>query len=103
MRFTLLSALALAGSVLALSPANAVAAGAAGYSARLTAPLSAPRTEIVGDVLWKCAGDRCLAADAGSRPVVMCQRIARKFGEVAEFHSAMGDLKTEELAKCNAH
>ena len=102
MRVTLLSALAFAGSVLALSPAHAVAAGSTGYSVKLVTPLSAPRSEIVGDVLWKCAGDHCLAADAGSRPVVMCQRVARKFGEVAEFRSTMGDLKAEDLAKCNA-
>ena len=102
LRTLLMSALALAGAVTALSPAHAVAAGSGSYTVRLSAPLASPRQAIVGEVLWKCSGDRCSATDAGSRPVVMCQRVARRFGEVAEFRSGPEALAAEDLAKCNA-
>ena len=100
LRAIALSALALAGSMLAQAPA--LASPAASYAVRLAQPLSGPKQAIIGEVLWKCADDRCTAADAGSRPLVMCQRVAHKFGEVAEFRSAAGDLAAAELAKCNA-
>jgi hypothetical protein len=99
----LLSALALAGSVLALAPLPAHAAQPGNYVVRLSTPLTAPKSAVIGEILWKCAGDQCLAADAGSRPVIMCQRLAHKLGEVAEFRSTTGALTAEDLAKCNAH
>lgn len=92
--------LAFAGAVIALSPVQAVAAGS-GYSATLAAALPAPKAEIVNGVLWKCAGVACAAPDQGSRPVLVCQKVARKFGEVARFAGPDGELAAEDLAKCN--
>lgn len=96
-----LSALALAGAVMALSPAQALAGNGAGYSVTLAAPLSAPKQAIINEALWKCAGDTCVAAGNGSRPVLVCQQVARKFGEVAAFTAAGSALASEDLAKCN--
>ncbi len=96
----LASALALAGATLALTPAQAVAASQ-GFSARLSAPLAAPKQMIINEALWKCAGDACTAPGGGSRPVLVCQQVAKKFGEVAAFTSPMGTMSAEELAKCN--
>lgn len=96
----LAGALALAGATLSLTPAQAVAASE-GYSARLAAPLAAPKQTIINEALWKCAGDACTAPGGGSRPVLVCQQVARKFGEVAAFTSPMGTMSAEELAKCN--
>lgn len=71
------------------------------YVASLAAPLAQPREDIIDGVLWKCAGDRCSAPAKGSRPVLVCGRVARKFGEVSRFTSPQGELSTEELARCN--
>jgi hypothetical protein len=71
-----------------------------GYEASLTAPMP-PRQEIVDGVLWKCAGERCAAPAGGSRPVLVCQRIARAFGAVARFVSPAGVLSSEDLSRCN--
>jgi hypothetical protein len=92
------ASLALTGT--ALIPANAAPRGGA-YVASLTAPLTEPREDIVDGLLWKCAGDRCSAPAKGSRPVVVCGRVAKKFGTVASFTSPQGELSTEELARCN--
>jgi hypothetical protein len=90
--------LALAGT--AVSPAQAAPRGGS-YVAALTAPLAEPREDIIDGALWKCTGDQCSAPAKGSRPVVVCGRVARKFGEVTRFSSPQGELSTEDLARCN--
>lgn len=71
------------------------------YSAALSTPVSAPKQEIVGGVLWKCAGAQCAAPADGSRPVLACQRVARTFGPIARFTTPAGELSGEELSRCN--
>lgn len=93
---------AVSATLLALSllPAPALAAPT-GWSATLRAPLPQPRQEIVNSVLWKCAGDQCLAPAQGSRPLFVCQKVVRKIGPVARFTSPAGELSADDLAKCN--
>ncbi len=91
---------ALASFAVTASPAQA-AAPRSGYAASLASPVSSPRREIVGGVLWKCEGDRCSAAGQGSRPVLVCERVARKFGAVARFTAPEGELSTEDISRCN--
>lgn len=71
------------------------------YSAALTNPLAAPRQRIVDGVLWKCTTAQCSGTAEGSRPVLVCQRIARTFGAVSRFTTPTGELSGEELARCN--
>lgn len=92
------ASLAFAGIV--SSPALAAPRGGS-YVAALTAPLAEPREGIIDGALWKCAGDRCSAPAKGSRPVVVCGRVAKKFGAVARFTSPQGELSAEELSRCN--
>jgi len=94
----LASALAL---VLIAPAGSAQATPRGGSVAALTAPLSAPRQEIISGVLWKCAGEHCAAPAEGSRPMLVCQRVARTFGEVARFATPAGELSSEELSRCN--
>ena len=95
------AALALAGSLLAMTPVSATAAAPAGYTARLTAALAAPKQAIIDEGLWKCAGDTCSASGSFGRPVVVCQQVVRKFGAVAAFTSSAGVLSADDIAKCN--
>jgi hypothetical protein len=78
------------------------AAPRAGYGAVLATPLPAPRHEIVGGLLWKCAGGQCAAPADGSRPVLVCQRVAKAFGAVTRFTGPAGELSGEDLSRCNA-
>lgn len=93
--------LALLPLALSLTPVTAHAASGGVNVATLAQPLAAPKQEIIGEVLWKCAGDRCIAANAGSRPAMVCQRVAKKFGAVARFTVAGTELSAADLAKCN--
>jgi hypothetical protein len=92
------TSLAFAGIV--SSPAQAAPRGGS-YVAALTAPLAEPREDIVDGMLWKCTGDRCSAPAKGSRPVLVCGRVAKKFGAVSRFTSPQGELSAEELVRCN--
>jgi hypothetical protein len=51
--------------------------------------------------MWKCAGDQCSAPAQDSRPLMVCQKVAKKFGPVTRFVSPSGALSDDELAKCN--
>lgn len=87
---------------IALVGTQAQAAPRAGaYAVSLTTPLTAPKQEIIGGVLWKCAGQSCSAPAEGSRPVMVCERVVKKFGQVARFTSPLGELSPEELTRCN--
>ena len=95
---SLVSAFALGLTALA---GTAQAAPRGGSIAALTRPLTAPRQEIIGGVLWKCTGEHCAATSEGSRPMLVCQRVARTFGQVARFSTPAGKLSSEELSRCN--
>ncbi|MFM5930417.1 MAG: CC_3452 family protein [Novosphingobium sp.] len=92
--------LSLASAALPITASPALAANG-GYTATLAAPLDAPKQKIIGEVLWKCAGDRCTAGNMGGRPVVTCQRVAKEFGEVSRFASGGKEFSAEDIAKCN--
>jgi hypothetical protein len=64
-------------------------------------PLAAPRQEIISGILWKCAGGHCTAPAEGSRPLLVCQRLARTFGQVVRFSTPAGELSREDLSRCN--
>ena len=87
-------------AAISVSAAPAFAASG-GNVATLAQPLAAPKQQILGDVLWKCAGDRCTAANSGGRPVLACQRVVKEFGEVSRFASGAKEFSADDLAKCN--
>ncbi len=80
------------------TPANA--AGAAYYTATLSAPAGETRA-VAGGVAWACEGSTCVANKAGARPLRICRGLNRKFGEIATFKVDGEDMAAEELAKCN--
>ena len=100
-RVPAIAGLALGASVLALAPAPVLAA-ASGFGATLATPLPAPRQAIINGVLWKCAGDTCVAPDQGSRPVLVCRSVTRAFGPLARFSTTAGQISPDDLAKCAA-
>jgi hypothetical protein len=89
------SALLLSAIVLGAAPAVA-----ASYSARL----SVPTTErfIARDITWACGTDACQGSTQESRPVVLCQSLAKRAGKVDSFLVDGRAFTPAELDKCNA-
>jgi hypothetical protein len=95
-----LFACTFAAGLVALAPAQA-APRAGYYQATLAAALAEPRKEVLDGVVWNCAGDSCAGTRGGSRPVIVCGRLAHKVGEIASFTVAGDALAAEDLAACN--
>jgi hypothetical protein len=87
--------LALASLSFAAAPAVA-----ANYSARPAAPASARIA--ANDILWTCGSGSCVGSTENSRPVVLCQGLAKQAGRIDSFTVNGRDLAPEELARCNA-
>ena len=80
--------------------AFAAPAAAASYSAKLASP--ATQRIIARDIIWQCGADACQGSTAESRPVVLCQSLAKKAGKVDTFLVDGRAFSDSELAKCNA-
>ncbi len=78
----------------------ATPAAAANFSARLTAPAAGQKI-VARDVVWRCGPDACQSASE-SRPVVVCQGLAKRAGRVDNFIVDGRAFGSDELAKCNA-
>ena len=78
----------------------AAPAAAASYSAKLATPTS--ERIIARDIVWACGTDACQGSTQESRPVVLCQSLAKRAGKVDSFLVDGRALTDAELAKCNA-
>ena len=88
-------------SVLFLS---AIALGAApATAASYSAKLAVPTTErfIARDITWACGADACQGSTQESRPVVLCQSLAKRAGKVESFLVDGRAFTAAELDKCN--
>lgn len=103
-RTVLAAGLALAGTLIsfAATTSNAYAGGAERYHAQLANALAAPKSKIINDVLWSCAGNSCTAEVDGSRAIYTCIKVAKAFGPVAAFNGPKGDFSATEVAQCNS-
>ena len=87
--------LGLSAAAFAISPAVA-----ASYSAKLAVPTS--ERFIARDITWNCGPDACQGATQESRPVVLCQSLAKHGGRVDSFLVDGRALAAGDLDKCNA-
>ncbi|HET7604555.1 MAG TPA: hypothetical protein VFK28_00615 [Sphingomicrobium sp.] len=81
----------------------AVAAGpavASNYSATLATPTSGRM--IVRDISWNCGAAACQGATDESRPLVLCQSLAKRAGHVDRFLVDGRAFTPAELERCNA-
>jgi hypothetical protein len=84
-------------SALALT---ATAATAANYSAKPVVPVS--ERIVARDIIWTCGPDACQGATAESRPIVLCEGLAKKAGRIDSFLVDGRALSAAELDRCNA-
>jgi hypothetical protein len=87
--------LGLSAAALAASPALA-----ATYSAKLVVPTS--ERFIARDIVWACGPAACQGSTAESRPVVLCQSLAKRAGRVDSFLVDGRAFEAAELERCNA-
>ena len=85
----------LIGLAIASSPAIA-----ANYSATPSAPASG--RFIARDITWNCGAAACQGATAESRPVVLCQGLAKQVGRIDAFLVDGRAFTPDELGRCNA-
>lgn len=92
---TRFAAFSIAAALLA-SPAFA-----ATYSAK---PVVAPAAKrIVGrDIAWACGPVACQGSTESSRPLLLCQDLAKRAGRLSSFVADGRALGATELDKCNA-
>ena len=88
--FALLAALAIA------APASA-----ATYAGKPAAPASASRF-VARDIVWNLAGGTYRGKTNDSRPVVLCQSLAKKVGRLDSFAVDGRAIADADLAKCNS-
>lgn len=90
-----------AAAFIAAATLLATPAFAGTYSAK---PVTAPATaKIVGkDISWSCAGGTCRGSTEASRPVILCQDLAKHAGRIESFIADGQALSDDQLAKCNS-
>ena len=78
----------------------AAPAVAATYSAK---PAAAPASaKIIGkDISWARDGDSYRGSTEASRPLILCQDLAKRAGRLESFSADGQALPAEQLAKCN--
>ena len=75
-------------------------AGAASYSAK---PLTAASGRLIArDIVWNCGPAACQGSTQESRPVVICQSLARRAGQIESFIVDGRAFTASELDRCNA-
>ncbi|GAA3898103.1 hypothetical protein GCM10022276_16370 [Sphingomonas limnosediminicola] len=87
-------------SALALTATAATAATASSYSAKPAAPTT--ERFITRDITWNCTEAACQGATQESRPLVLCQSLAKRAGRLESFAVDGRALAAAELDRCNA-
>jgi len=88
---------ALALSALALT---ATSAAASNYSGKPVVPVSGQF--VARDIVWSCGPAACQGATDESRPLVLCQSLAKRAGRLDSFIVDGRALSAAELDRCNA-
>ena len=73
---------------------------AANYSATLAAPSNG--RFITSDISWNCGAAACQGATEESRPLVLCQSLAKRAGRIETFLVDGRALSEADLQRCNA-
>lgn len=86
---------------LSASAFAAATAAAATYSAKPAAPVPESRI-ITRNIVWACGPAACLGSTEHSRPLVVCQGLAKKAGRIDSFIVNGRALDQAQLDRCNA-
>jgi hypothetical protein len=87
-------------SLTAVAVFAAAPAAAATYSAKPAIPASGRIA--TANVLWTCGSGSCVGSTDNSRPVVLCQGLAKEAGRIDSFTVDGREIAPDEMARCNA-
>src|SRR5947209_8244847 len=79
---------------------TATSAAASPYSAKPAVPASG--RIIARDIVWNCGPAACQGATDESRPLVLCESLAKRAGRIDSFIVDGRALSAAELDRCNA-
>lgn len=82
-----------------LAPAPAQAAEGPYYRAELAQPVETG-TQVIRGTAWSCKGTVCVARKSNSRPVIVCQRLSNKVGDITAFAIEGEAIAEDKLARC---
>jgi len=91
-----------------LRPASAVLIAAFAAAPALATNYSANPAANVGtkivakQLVWTCGAGACRGATSDSRPVIVCQSLAKKAGRLESFTADGRAFSAAELDRCNA-
>jgi hypothetical protein len=98
---SILTAAATTATLFAMTTTASFAANGAAYRLVPATAVTAANTVVVNETLWKCAAGACTAANATSRPAIVCAQAAKKVGKIEAFTANGKEFGAEDLAKCN--
>ncbi len=87
-------------ALVAAAALTATPALAGTYSAKPVTASTAARI-IARDISWTCGPDACQGSTEESRPVVLCQGLAKRAGRLSSFIANGRAFDAAELDKCN--
>lgn len=96
----MIRALGLPFTIILASGLACAPADAASYSATLATPMNGQ--VIASDISWHCGTAACQGSTEESRPLVLCESLARRAGLVENFLVDGRSFTPAELARCNA-
>ena len=89
-------------SIFALSALALTATGAAASTYSAAPAVQTTARFVARDITWNCAGTACQGSTEESRPVVLCQSLAKRAGKIDSFLVDGRALSATDLAQCNA-
>ena len=75
-------------------------AAASNYSATLASPTTS--RFVAPDISWVCGPAACQGSTSESRPLVLCEGLAKRAGRVESFLVDGRSLSSSDLNRCNA-
>jgi hypothetical protein len=94
--------ISLAAAAFTLGVSAPALAQAPTYRVVPVAKIATNDSVIVGETLWNCGAAGCTTAKSTSRPAVVCEQTAKKFGKIESFTVGTTAFDEAALAKCNA-
>jgi hypothetical protein len=94
--------ISLAAAALSLGVSLPAAAQTPTYRAVPVVKMTVADNVVIGETLWNCGAAGCTTSKATSRPAIVCEQTAKKFGKLESFTVGTNNFDDAALAKCNA-
>jgi hypothetical protein len=94
--------ISLAAAALTLGVAVPASAQTPTYRAVPVVKMAVADSVVIGETLWNCGTAGCTTSKATSRPAIVCEQTAKKFGKLESFAVGTNTFDDAALAKCNA-